>query len=175
MANNENIALGPAEVTFSGTIGGVVYDNFDLGVATDDGVTITFTNDVVEIATDRTGTQPAKIFSSGQGATVTTPLLEEVFDTFYIAQVGAVSGTGNRTDFGRQAGYDQTNNWSGRLIVRPIDTTRDQYEFYKATPTGEKSLTHNSNGATVLNVEWRCLPDSTLEDGKQLGYKRAQS
>ena len=175
MANSENIALGPAQVTISGSFGGQVFEDFDLGLATDDGVTITLTAPTIEVTSDRSGTEPEKIFSTGQSATIATPLLEERFETFFLAQAGTVSGTGNVAKFGRSAGFDQTNNWSGRMIVKPLDPTRPQYEFFKVTPTGDKSLTFNSAGATVINVEWQALADRTLPDGEQLGIRKPQS
>lgn len=174
MANTDNIKLGPATVVFSGTLGGVVYDALDLGAFSDEGVTLTVTTDVIDVATDQTGTAPAKSFIAGQFASVTTPMLEEQFDQLYLGLVGAVSGTGNRIDFGRSAGFDIVDNWSGQLTITPLDTARDKYVLLKAIPTGEVSVSFNTTDATVVNLEWRVLPDTTQTDGKRLGFRVSQ-
>jgi hypothetical protein len=174
MANTNNIELGPSTVVFSGTVGGLSYNALDLGAFTEDGVTLTITDDFVEVPTDQTGTAPAKIFLGGQSATVTTPLLEEAFDQIYTALVGSVSGTGNRIDFGRSAGYDVLANWSGQLTITPLDSSRPKWVLYKCVPGGQKSFNFNSSNPTVLNVEWRALPDTTKNDGKRLGYRVSQ-
>jgi len=174
MANTNNIQLGPATVAFSGTIGSIAYTSLDLGAFTTDGVVVSITDDVVEVATDQTGTAPARIFLGGQTATVTTPMSEEVFDQTYLSLVGSVSGTDNRIDFGRSAGYDVGTNWSGQLTITPTDATRDKWVFYKCHPIGEKSFNYNSTSETVLNVEWRITPDTSLDDGKRLGYRSSQ-
>jgi hypothetical protein len=174
MANVNNIKLGPATVTFSGSLGGITHDALDLGAFTDDGVSLTVSSDNIDVPTDQTGTAPAKVFLGGQSATVTTPMLEETFDSLYLGLVGAVSGTGNRIDFGRAAGYDIVDNWSGQLTITPLDSARDKFVVHKAVPTGEVSVTFNSANATVVNLEWRVLPDDTQTDGAKLGYRESQ-
>ncbi len=174
MASTSNIQLGPAVVTFSGSLGGVSHDALDLGAFSDEGVSLTVTSDNIDVPTDQTGTAPAKVFLGGQSATVTTPMLEETFDSLYLGLVGAVSGTGNRIDFGRGAGYDILTNWSGQLTITPTNAARDKYVLRQCVPTGEVSVTFNSADATVVNLEWRVLPDSSLTDGTRLGYRESQ-
>jgi len=174
MATVSNINLGPSTVTFSGTLGGISYDALDLGAFNEEGVTVTVTTDGIDVATDQTGTAPARVFLGGQSATVTTPMLEETFDLTYLALVGAVSGTGNRIDFGRKAGYDIAENWAGQLEIKPIDATRDKFVLHSCIPTGEVSAVYNSTDPYLLQVEWRALPDTTLADGKQLGFRSSQ-
>ncbi len=175
MANNNNIRLGPANVTFSGTLGGVSYTNLDLGASSTDGVTIAFSSDVINVSTDRTGSAPARVFLAGQGAEITTNLIEETFDNIYLSVPGAVSGTGNRIDYGRSAGYDLVANWAGRLIITPLDTSRRKFEFYSCTPAGNPQFNYNSADPFVLTLVWRAVPVGTLADGKQLGYSLPQS
>lgn len=176
MANSSNIKLGPAVVTFSGSLGGVSHDALDLGSFSDEGVTLTVTTDNIDVPTDQTGTAPAKVFLGGQSATVTTPLLEETFDSHYLGLVGAVSGTGNTNiAFGRSAGYDILDNWSGQLTVTPLDTTRPKWTLFKCSPTGALNVTFNSSDAAVVNVEWRVTPDDTKSDGERLGLREPQS
>ena len=174
MANSDNIYLGPAVVTVSGSLGGITYDGFDLGSFTSDGVTLTVSTETVDVTTDQTGTAPAKVFLGGQTATITTPMQEETFDNLYMGLPGAVSGTNNRIDFGRAAGYDITSNWSARLTITPINANRDKWEFYKCVPAGDVSPSFNSSGETVVSLEWRALPDTSLDDGKRLGYRESQ-
>ena len=174
VANTDNIQLGPATVVFSGTLGGIAYDALDLGAFTDEGVELTVNTDVVEVTTDQTGTAPAKVFVAGQSATVTTPMQEEQFDQLYLGLVGAVSGTGNRIDFGRSAGFDILANWSGQLTITPLNSARSKYILHKCSPTGEVSISFNSADATVVNLEWRVTPDTTKDDGKRLGFRESQ-
>lgn len=174
MANTNNIQLGPAVVTLSGNLGGQTYDALDLGAFSDEGVVLAVTSDSIDVPTDQTGTAPAKVFLGGQTATVTTPMLEETFESLFIGLVGAVSGTGNRIDFGRGAGYDIVTNWSGQLTITPTNAARDKYVLHKCVPTGEVSVTFNSSDAAVVNLEWRVLPDSSLTDGTRLGFRESQ-
>lgn len=173
--NNDQIYAGPADVLISGTVGGIAYNMYNIGASTPDGVTINLTQRFLEVGTDRTGEDPARIFLSGEGATITTPLSQEAFDQFFIGYPGAVSGTGNVITAGRDVGYDVAANWSVKLFVRPVDTARPEFEFFKVVPTGEKSLSYNTQGATVLNVEWRALKDSDRSQGQQLFKRRPQS
>lgn len=174
MANTQEIALGPARVLFTGVLGGITHTDLDLGAFSSDGVTITLSTDLTEISTDQSGTKPAKQFLGGQDATITTPMLQENFDNFFISQIGAVSGTGNSITGGRIAGFDVSNNWSGSLKVIPVDTTRDQFEFYNVTPNGDRALQYNTTDATLLNVEWRALPDFSRTDGDLLFSRTSQ-
>lgn len=175
MANTSNIKLGPAVVTLDGSLGGISYTAFDLGAFSEDGVTLKVTTDTIEVPTDQTGTAPAKVFLAGQFAEVTTPMLEETFDQLYLGLVGSVSGTASRIDFGRSAGYDILANWSGQLTITPLDTARFKYILYKCVPSGEVEISFNTQGATLINVTWKVLPDTTKVDGKRLGYRVAQS
>lgn len=173
MANLDNVFLGPSLVTISGAAGTLTFTNEDLGAFSTDGTSIVFTNDTIPVATDQTGTVPAKIFLAGQGATITTPLLEEDVRKLGVGLVGSVV-TSERIDFGRAAGYNITDNWVFQMRITPLDTARKFWHFYRVVPAGEVTLAYNSTTPTILNLVWTALPDTTKTDGQRLGYSDDQ-
>ncbi len=170
-ANNANINLGPAVVTFSGTLAGIAFDGYDFGAFSADGVAVTWNREEIRVASDQTGVTPAKIFEAGTSATVTMTILEtELFDNTLIPFPGAVSGTNDVTTYGEAAGFDVLNNWSGRLILTPTDNTRRVLEFYQVVPVGSPSRTYATNeGAAGLSISFEAILDLTRPAGDRLG------
>lgn len=174
VANQQNIKIGHAVVTVSGSLGGISYNGFNLGTISADGVTVTVTQNDIRIGTDQLAV--GKIFDGGSTATISMNVLDtELFDAAYIPLAGAVSGTNQLSKFGRALGYDKTNNWSFRLTLTPGDTARRIMEFYKCIPVGDITQVFATTEAGAgRSVTFEAIHDSDRPDGDRLFSTRPQ-
>jgi hypothetical protein len=163
MANIENVALGPCEVTFN---------DVSLG-HTIGGVTVSYEPNYHPIYVDKYGETPVEVVLVGESLTATVPLAESTIENWEVAIATATDdGTNARADIGQAAGARLSDS-AGELVIHPEvmgDETSQDVVMYKAISYESVEVGFNNDGETIVEVTFKALIDEDKDDGKYLGF-----
>lgn len=155
----EDLELSPCRVYF-GTEG----SEEDLG-RTEGGVRAAFTTDIGDLMSDQWGSQPIDGVFTGQGVTVTVPLAEITLENLAIALNQTVVGDA-LIEGERLVGTKLSDQGQSLLLKKYVDGSistdaEDWLRFPVAAPVGSPEITFSRSDQRVIEVEFRCFPDSS--------------
>lgn len=152
----------------------VTWNSNDLG-ATEGGVELTFTEDLVDVVADQEGTRVLDAIRTGNGVEVTLTLKEMTVARW--AQILEDGGGDSLTpSMGTEVvGYGKSKNFTAisteatALTLKPTGSSDDLRNllFHKAYPI-PGSISFAGDATQGMSVTFRVIPDSTLDDGIEL-------
>jgi len=157
--------IEPMDVTWNGT---------DLG-ATEGGVEVSFTEDLVDVVADQEGTRVLDAIRSGNSVEVSLTLKEMTVARW--SQMFEDAGGGSLTPgggtevvgFGKSKNFTAISTQAAALTLKPTGSSDDLRNllFHKAYPIPE-SISFVGDATEGMSVSFRVIPDATLADAIEL-------
>lgn len=152
----QNFRIGAGSLTIDGT---------DVGLTTEEGLTVHYEPDIHLHRSGKYGNTPVKASLIGQTLTLEVTMGEHTFANILAAYAGAVSSNG-KVFFGGLAGREV----DGKLLkLTPFDSTAAWY-FRNAVPTSSVDAAYKVSDERVIHVTFTALVDTTASDDNNLGY-----
>jgi len=168
MGTVTNVIVQPMDVTWSSSALGF----------TEGDIEVTITEDAVDVTAHQEGTNVLTTIRTGKSAEVTLALKETSREQVkYILEnsgesITASGGSSAVVGWGSGRDFTQTLSQAAALTLHPVTKGASDYSedvhFWKAYPVPE-SLSYSGENPAILNITFRCFPDTTKDNQARLG------
>ncbi len=152
----------------------VTWNSNDLG-GTTGGVEVTFTEDLVDVTSDQTGSQIMDAIRSGNAVEISMTLSELTVSRW--SQMFEDGGGGAHTPasgtevvgYGSSKRFTAISTEAAVLTLKPTGSSDDlrNLRFHSAYPIPE-SVSYSGEDLSTMSVTFRCIPDTSLQSAIDL-------
>jgi hypothetical protein len=168
MGTVANVKVQPMNITWSGSALGF----------TDGDLEIAFTEDLVDVTAHQEGTNVLSAIRTGKSVEISVAIKETTTTNvkLLLGAAGTVDNASGATadvvGWGSAKDFTQVLSQAAKLVFHPVVNASNNYAediaFWKAYPV-PGSFVFSGENPSILNVTFRCFPDSTKATAFRLG------
>jgi hypothetical protein len=168
MSTVANIKVQPMNITWGGSALGF----------TDGDLEVTFVEDLVDVTAHQEGTNVLSAIRTGKSVEISVAIKETTTTNVKLlyGAAGTIDNASGATaqvvGWGSAKDFTQVLAQAGKLVFHPVVNAANNYNediaFWKAYPV-PGSFVFSGENPSILNVTFRCFPDSTKATAFRLG------